>query len=119
MEQKRNWQLSTLEAFFALVYALGAVYFFMAWLGKQSVAPSWRPESLPLDTLIFAFGAVSVMALFKWKRWGVYGLLATWVATMAMNILFPRDIRLAETILALLLVAALLFELYRARRSFR
>ncbi len=119
MEQRRSWQLSTLEALFALIYALGAIYFFLAWLGQQSIAPAWQMESLPLYALLFMAGTVSAMALIPWKRWGVYGLIATWVATIALNLLFPRDIPFAQTILALLMIAALSFEVYRARQSFR
>jgi hypothetical protein len=96
--------LQGLLALFGLAYASGTIYFLLGWLGWQSLPLAWQRASLPFLAFIFGPGAVSVAGALRWKRWGMYGLALTWVATIALNTLFPSPISLFSAVAATLLV---------------
>lgn len=102
---------------FAIVYPLGALGFFSAWLGWQGLSADWYNQPLLLYALIGALGSISSFALLLWrKRWGVYGLIATWATTAFLNILSLRPLKPDAIALGLLLIAVFLLEV---RRSWR
>jgi len=90
---------------FTFVYAGGVVFFLLSWLGVQSYdSLSWQPNSLPFFALVFLIGAVSAFGIWKRKKWGVYGLAATWGSTGVLNLVFVRPVTYQNALFALLLV---------------
>lgn len=102
----RPWRrLVALLVPLVIIYAMGAMYFLFGWLGRQSVPAVWPKESFPFYALVFASGAISALAVLRWKRWGVYGMAATWMITLVLNILFPGPLQIGATIIAGVVVA--------------
>ena len=101
-----------------IVYLLGAIYAVLAWVGLESVDPSiWARPALPFYALVFLGGGASALALGLWKKWGVFGLIVTWIATTALNALFAGSLALEPTtVMALLLVVLFAYELPRVWR---
>lgn len=102
----------------SIVYLLGTIYALLVWTGLEPVDPALWPEAaLPFYALVFLAGGVSALAIGAWKRWGVYGLIVTWIATTALNAVFAGSLALEPTtIMALLLVVLFAYELPRVWR---
>lgn len=100
---------------FALVvtYALGAAGFFAVWESVQQLAPAMPRPSLPIYGLVFVLGALSGVAVVKWKRWGVYGLAVTWAATAVLNAAFSQPVYLAAQALSVVLILAFFWQVRR------
>jgi hypothetical protein len=114
----RSWDFTLVLALCVIVYALGVPFFILGWSGAQPLPLIFRAESLPGYALLSALGAVSGIGLLFWKRWGLYGLGATWLGTLALNLVFPRPLNLDATFIALLLLGALVFNVRRYWRLF-
>ena len=102
----------------SIIYLLGAIYAVLGWTGIESVDPSlWSRAALPFYALVFLAGGASALAIGAWKKWGVYGLIVTWIATTALNGIFAGSLALEPTtIMALLLVVLFAYELPRVWR---
>ena len=78
----------------AIVYPLGVIHFLLGWIGWQGLSPEWYGAPLLLYILVGILGTISSFALVvKWRRWGVYGLVGTWVATAILNVISSRPLR--------------------------
>lgn len=101
-----------------IVYLLGAIYAVLGWGGVQSVEPTlWPRAALPFYALVFLGGGASALAIGLWKKWGVYGLIVTWILTTILNGVFVGSLALEPTtIMALLLVVLFAYELPRVWR---
>jgi hypothetical protein len=109
VQKKHTRGLSTILALFAFVYVPGFFYLLLSWFGIQSYDPlRWQYNSLPLYALVFLTGTVSLYGIWKWKKWGVYGLAGTWILTGVVNLVFvpPTPMPYRNTFLAVLLVIA-------------
>lgn len=103
----------------ATIYPLVVLYLLLGWMGRQSLSPEWHRDSLPLYALVCSLGAVSSLALLRRRRWGVYGLIGTWVATAILNGVYFRSLNLSASIGALLLVIGFMLDIRCAWRSLR
>ncbi len=84
--------LAFITSAFILVYVMGAIFLVASLLGVQSLAPSvWQRGSMPLYIPVFLLGAAGGLGLLRGKRWGVYGLVGSWVLTGLLNLLFPVE----------------------------
>ena len=71
-----------------LTYGIGMMTAVGGWLGHQNLDPDiWQPQSLPYFSFVFGLGFVSSLALLSGKRWGVYGLVTTWISTGLLNLI--------------------------------
>lgn len=109
----KNKELSSWGLFFLLLlvmitYGLGTLTAVGSWIGHQNLDPTlWSEASLPYFSFVFGLGFISTVAVLKRKRWGVYGLVITWVATGILNILFgPPFPNYTLTVAAVFLVIA-------------
>jgi len=102
----------------AVIYLLGAIYALLGWTGLQSIdATIWPRQALPFFALTFLAGGASSLGIAAWKRWGVYGLIVTWIVTTALNGIFTGSLTVEPTtVLALLLVVLFAYELPRVWR---
>jgi hypothetical protein len=107
VERDQQQKPSLLAAFVTVVYVGFAVYFLLGWAGLQSLPAGWQEPwaALPLFALVGVLGAVSGLAVFRWKRWGVYGMAATWIATAVLNVLFSQLPEPGPMLAALLVIA--------------
>jgi hypothetical protein len=62
---KTGWMLNGLLALFGLTYALGAIYFFLGWLGWQSLPSAWQRTSNPFLRLYIG----SRSSQRRWRIW--------------------------------------------------
>ncbi len=101
----------------AIVYPFAVFHFLLGWIGWQGLLPEWYREPLLLYILVSLLGTISSFALvLKWRRWGVYGLIGTWVATAILNVISSRPLRPDATAWGSLLMIVFLLEV---RRSWR
>lgn len=101
----------------AIVYPLGVIYFLLGWIGWQQLSPEWYGVPLLLYILVGILGTISSFALMlKWRRWGVYGLIGTWVATALLNVISSRPLRPDALACGSVLIIVFLLEV---RRSWR
>jgi hypothetical protein len=110
IQTKRSRGLSIILVFFELVYALGTIYLLLSWFGIQFYDPNiWQHNSLPFYALVFLVSAISIFGIWKWKKWGVYGLTGSWVITGILNLVFvsPTPAPYSYTFVAVLLVITL------------
>jgi hypothetical protein len=94
---------------FTFIYAAGLVFTLLSWFGIQSFDPSiWQQDALPFYAPVFMIGIVSVYGVWKWKKWGVYGLAGTWLLSGITNLVFipPAPTPYINTFLAVLFVIA-------------
>ena len=85
-------RLALITSVLIVLYLAGAILLITGWFGVQSLDPAvWRTESLPLYAVTFLIGAISGFGVLRWKRWGVYGLVGTWVLTGILNVAFPVE----------------------------
>lgn len=89
-------------------YGLGVMTAIAGWSGKQYIDKSmWMLESLPYYGFIFGSGFFSALAVMRWKRWGVYGLILTWAFTFGLNLIFVTSMpNYWFTIISMLLIMA-------------
>lgn len=86
----RPWRrLAALSALLTSIYTLMAVFLLLGRLGLQSLPAGEPKEAWLFYALVYACGAISALAILFWRRWGVYGIAMTWVATLVLNALFP------------------------------
>lgn len=91
--RKRSQALTILLSSLIIIYVLVALFLFVSWYGLQTIdTQAWRRDTLPVYIGLALLGALSAFGVMKWKRLGVYGLCATWLATGAMNLIFVRPI---------------------------
>lgn len=115
--QQQRPRLLWTAALLATIYPLVVLYLLLGWMGRQSLSPEWHRESLPLYALVCSLGAVSSFGLLRWRRWGVYGVIGTWVATAILNGVYLRPLNLMASIGALLLVIGFMLDIRCAWRS--
>ena len=60
-------------------------------------APAW---AAPTATVASAANVVFAVALFRWKKWGFWGLLGTGILALGINLIIGTSV--GETILGLL-----------------
>jgi len=109
VQKKHSRGFASILALFTGIYILGAAFMLLAWSGLQGYNPyTWRRDSLPLYALVFLIGALSSLGIWKWKKWGVYGLAGTWILTGIINLVFvpPTPVPYKQIFLAILLVIA-------------
>ncbi len=111
IERKRGRGLSILLTLLGVVYPMGIACFLLAWADLQGLAGEWSKEALPLYALACTLGTLGIFAIMQWKRVGVYGLAAAWLATAILNLIYAPPSNPAATITALLLIAILMFEI--------
>lgn len=88
-QAKRSIGLSIILAFFTLGYAASVVALPLMWMGVQSYDPQvFPPGSHLFYALTSLIGIASLYGIWKWKKWGVYGLAGTWVLTGIINMVF-------------------------------
>ena len=81
--------LSIILVLFTLIYTLGLIYLLLCWFGVQSFDPAvWQPNSLSLYIFVFLMGTGSLYEIWRGQKWGVYGLVGTWVLTGVLNFVF-------------------------------
>lgn len=84
-----SWGLFLLLLAILLTYGLGTLTAVGSWFGHQNLDPTlWAQASLPYFAFVFGLGFCSTLALLKRKRWGVYGLVITWILTGVLNVNF-------------------------------
>lgn len=104
---------------FTIIYLLGTVLFVMLWFGKQGVTGFAGYERYGLIySALCLVGTLANMALLRGYRWGVPAQLAVWAATLAINVVVPRETGPA-TVVALLLAGLWGIDVYRNRRALR
>jgi len=52
-------------------------------------APSW---SFPILALLGIFNVICAIALFKWKKWGFYGFIASSIIALIINLIIGIDV---------------------------
>ena len=89
LQKKYSRGFTSILAIFTGVYTLGAAFMLLSWSGLQGYNPyTWRRDSLPLYALVCLSGALSSLGIWKWKKWGVYGLAGTWILSGITNLVF-------------------------------
>ena len=109
VQKKYSRGFASILVLFTGVYTLGVAFMLLAWSGLQGYNPNtWRRDSLPLYALVCLSGALSSLGIWKWKKWGVYGLAGTWILTGIINLIFtpPAPVPYKQFFLASLLVIA-------------
>lgn len=105
MSKQRHGCLSAWLVLFIVANALtGLIYLF----GREAVAaslPSSRTWAIPVDIILAAANLIFAIALFQWKRWGFFGLVATAIAAFAVNVAIGAN--MAAAIAGLLSLAIL------------
>lgn len=86
MQKQRHGCLTAWLVLVIVVNALvGLVYLF----GSSAVAstlPSSRGWTIPVLAILAAANVACAVALFLWKRWGFYGVVAISVVAFAINL---------------------------------
>src|SRR5215471_8227295 len=86
MQKQRH---GCLTAWLVLVIILNAIVSLVYLFGSSAVAsalPSSRGWAIPVLAVLALVNVACAVALFLWKRWGFYGLVATSVVTFGINI---------------------------------
>jgi hypothetical protein len=86
MQKQRH---GCLTAWLVLVIVLNAIVSLVYLFGSSAVGstlPSSRGWAIPVLAVLALVNVACAVALFLWKRWGFYGLVATSVVTFAINI---------------------------------
>ena len=110
VQQQRQKPILT-AGLWAIVYPFGVLHFLLGWIGWQQLSPEWYGEPLLLYILVGILGTLGSFALlFKSKRWGVYGLIGTWVATALLNVISSRPLRPDAIVQGSLLIIVFLLE---------
>ncbi len=86
--QKMNRGLILFLDFLEVAYTVAAVEFSLIWFGLQAAPVEWQRELMPLYAIVSGLGALCVLAILSWHKWGVYGLLAVWLVTALAYLLF-------------------------------
>jgi len=109
LQKKYSQGFTSILAIFTGVYTLGAAFMLFAWSGLQGYDPhTWRRDALPFYVLVCLSGALSSLGIWKWKKWGVYGLAGTWILSGIINSVFapPAPVPYKQFFLGILLVIA-------------
>jgi hypothetical protein len=109
LQKRFNRGFYVILSVFTFTYTVGLIFMLFSWLGLQGFDPSrWQRNALPFYALVFLIGTISLFGIWKWKKWGVYGLAGAWVFTGVLNLVFipPTPIPYKQTFLAALLVIA-------------
>jgi hypothetical protein len=109
LQKRFNRGFYVILSVFTFTYAVGFFFLLLSWLGLQGFDPSrWQHNALPFYALVFLIGTISLFGIWKWKKWGVYGLAGAWVLTGILNLVFipPTPIPYKQTFFAMLLVIA-------------
>ncbi|MEK7443077.1 MAG: hypothetical protein AAB571_13865 [Chloroflexota bacterium] len=85
---KMNRGLIVFLDFLEVAYTVAAVEFSLIWFGLQTAPAEWQRELMPVYAIVSGLGALSVLAILSWHKWGVYGLIAVWVVTALAYLLF-------------------------------
>lgn len=85
------------------------------WTGNGTILPSWRPA---FNAAYFGIGAVSVIAILRWRKWGVYTLGVASVIMGAANIL-ENYTNTAATLVVAVFAAVIGYYLWRTWDNFR
>lgn len=114
IQQQRRKPILT-AVLWAIVYPFGVIHFLLGWIGWQRLSPEWYGEPLLLYMLVGILGTISSFALLlKWRRWGVYGLIGTWVATALLNVISSRPLRPDAMAWGSVLIIVFLLEVRRS-----
>lgn len=109
----RSPLLSAILYALIVTYALGAAGSFIVWESVRRHAPAALQPSLPGYSFVFVLGALSALAVVKWRRWGVYGLAATWVATAILNAIYAQPAFLAAQAAGIVLILVFFWQVRR------
>jgi hypothetical protein len=107
--KKRHWLLTTYLIF--SISILSIMFFMLRFKVAGSAiefthkfpnVPQWVYYALRLDILLHI---VSLIALFRWKKWGFYGAVAACIVSVIINLIMDGEI--GEDLLGLLGIAIL------------
>ena len=105
--RKRSTAFSIILYLLLITYLIGAFFLFISWRSMEGFATlAWQRDTMPFYALVALLGAASVFGILKWRRVGVYGLVAAWVITGVLNLAFPREISYTTVAFAIFLVIA-------------
>src|SRR3990172_12529376 len=89
---KMNRGLIVFLDFLEVAYTVAAVEFSLIWFGLQAAPAEWQRELMPVYAIVSGLGALSVLAILSWHKWGVYGLIAVWLVTALAYFFFAFSV---------------------------
>jgi len=105
--KKRHWALTLYLVFEIVILSIGFVSYryiggSMAYTQTFPNAPGW---AFPVLRYICLFHIMCIGAIFRWKKWGFWGAVASSLVAVVINIMM--DDKLIENITGLISIAIL------------
>lgn len=82
---ERSPALSAWLTLVLVANGLTAVIYSFLWLFIKIYNPTKGGWALPTLALISAFAVLFIIAVFKWKKWGLYGFAFTTLISLGIN----------------------------------
>lgn len=86
---RRNLLITTMLIILVVLYTGGFIYGILILSGIQTLDPElWPLKSLPAYLIVFTLGDLSAILSYRWRNTGIIGLIATWILTAVLFLLF-------------------------------
>jgi hypothetical protein len=103
--KKRHGCLTAFLIFILIANAAAALMFIFGGQMIKENAPEIAAWTLPLLAIGAVLNLVFAIALFKWKKWGFWGVLVTSIAGLVLNIVAGYGI--GQSLTGLIVLAVL------------
>ena len=117
-ERKRSTGFSAILLSLGIISVLGAIYCLLALTGVQSYHPTLSQWQLLFYGSWYVVCTISVVAILRWRRWGVYLVGAATLVVAGVNLL-AGSVTVQAATLALIVATSLLIYLRPIWRHFR
>ncbi len=87
-QKKRGGCLTALLVFMIVLNPLFGLYYFVAGESLSAALPQLPEIFLPILGLIGFANLAFGLAIWKWKKWGVYGFVASALITFVINAVY-------------------------------
>ena len=98
--KQRHGCLTAWLVFVIAVNSLATLFYVLAHDAIARNLPSGADWAVTVDTLLLAANVVFAIALFRWRRWGFLGLVATSLFAFVINL--SVGLNLGQTLVGLL-----------------
>jgi hypothetical protein len=108
MAEQRGGCLTTFLILMFIFNPLSTLYYLFFGDTVTRAVPSFPTWAIPVFALVGVLNVVFAVGVWKWRRWGVYGFIATAVPVFAVNVAYvgvlPALLGLLGPVILVLLV---------------
>ena len=84
--KQRHGCLTAWLAIMIAVNFIGAILFLVSSASTRRALPSETEWTLPASIILMLFNMICAIALFKWKKWGFWGICASSTIVFIVNL---------------------------------